>query len=120
MRIKLDENLPTVLWEWLKGQGHDAVRIHDERFTGTPDSELWPRILPERRLFITLDVAFGDLRVYPLGTHAGILLVRLSKQGPRAVTAAVQRVLMHLTPVEMQGSLIVVDDWRTRVRRPPV
>jgi hypothetical protein len=80
---------------------------------------LWPKILPERRFFITLDVGFGDLRVYPPGTHAGILLVRLSRQGPKAVTAAVQRVLMHLRPVEMEGCLIVVDDWRTRVRRPP-
>ena len=32
----------------------------------------------ERRLIVTLDRGFGDIRLYPPGTHAGVLVLRLS------------------------------------------
>ena len=119
MRIKLDENLPTVLRDWLVDQGHDALSVFDQGLTGLLDEELWVHVCHEGRLLITLDRDFADIRAYPLGTHRGILFLRLTRKGPKGVLAAVQRVCAEHPLEELGGCLVVADDWRTRVRRPP-
>jgi len=43
----------------------------------------------------------------------------LTGKGPNAVLMAVQRIFLKIPLEELSGALIVVDDWRTRIRRPP-
>lgn len=75
MRVKLDENLPSIV-----SHTSDKVDIHtavSENLGGKNDAELWQACVKEQRLLITQDLDFSDLRQFLPGTHPGIVLVRL-------------------------------------------
>ena len=41
------------------------------------------------RVLVSLDVGLGDIRAYPPGSHAGIVVLRLTDQSASAVSKAV-------------------------------
>jgi hypothetical protein len=67
---------------------------------------------------VTVDVGFGSL-VYLISIeHSGILLLRLPSELPTsAVNEILLRVLRNLSPEEITGSIIVVDQEKVRIRR---
>ncbi len=65
MKVKLDENVTYLAGALLTAAGHDVHTVQMEGLAGHPDAEVWSACLAERRLLITFDVGFGDLRVYP-------------------------------------------------------
>ncbi len=89
MRIKLDENLPQRLEPALVSLGHDVDTVAREGL---------PR--------------------FPPGSHAGILVSRLSDDRSQAVTERLRAVFAS-EPVEAWAAcLVVVTDHKVRVRRP--
>jgi hypothetical protein len=40
-RVKVDEDLPNEVAEFLRDAGCDALTVVEERLTGTPDRDLW-------------------------------------------------------------------------------
>src|SRR5712692_445797 len=95
-RFKVDENLPAEIAEFLNNRGYDAVTVADQGWSGLPDDLLRRRIHREVRWIVTADKAFGDVRHYPPGSHAGVLLLRSAEEGLddylRLATDAVDRV----------------------------
>jgi hypothetical protein len=79
--VKLDEDLPSDAAELLRGADNDVTTVLSEGLGGTKDSELWTVVQLEGRFFVTADKGFGDVRVYPPGSHAGILLLRPYRDG---------------------------------------
>ena len=77
MKIKLDENLPTILADDLTGLGYDCDTVMEEGLKGQSDSRVWDFAQRENRFLITQDLDFSDIRKFKPGSHAGILLVRL-------------------------------------------
>jgi predicted nuclease of predicted toxin-antitoxin system len=75
-RFKVDENLPHEIADLLNSRGHDAVTVADQGWSGLPDDVLWRRIQTEARWLATADKEFGDIRRYPSGSHAGVVLLR--------------------------------------------
>lgn len=118
MRLKVDENLPQSLAMALRALGYDVLTVYDEALQGRSDSEVWQAVVREQRFLITQDVEFGNLRKYPLGTHAGIMLLRL--QSPDRVR--VERIVTDLFRREAgghwQGALVVVSEHKVRVLTP--
>ncbi len=80
MRVKLDENMPGALIELLCFAGHDVTTAHDENLSGVNDLIVLRTAAQESRLLMTFDVGFGDIRSFPLGSHAGIVVFRLKDQ----------------------------------------
>lgn len=118
MKVKLDENLSRSHAGHPHARGHDALTVHDEGIAGCTDEQLWQRVLDEGRLLITLDLGFSDIRRFAPGTHPGILLLRPSSSGPRAVAFVLERVLAAVSPESLAGGLAVADEQHTRLRRP--
>lgn len=73
MKIKLDENIPSDL----KMAG-DVDTVEQEGLAGRDDATVWRAAQSEGRFLVTQDLDFSDLRRFQLGTHCGILLLRLS------------------------------------------
>jgi predicted nuclease of predicted toxin-antitoxin system len=76
MRFKVDENLPHEATDLLLSVGHDAMRVLDQRLGGTPDSDLYAICQQEGRVLMTLDLDFSNIRAYPPGESAGIIVLR--------------------------------------------
>ena len=119
MLLKLDENLGRSHAELLRHAGHQADRVYDESLSGATDSAVWERACAEGRFFITLDLDIADVRRYPPGSHAGILLLRARSRSRPAVLQVLQRVLSEQQLVDLSGCLAVADETHTRIRRPP-
>jgi predicted nuclease of predicted toxin-antitoxin system len=49
MKIKLDENLPLQVKAGLTAFGHDVHTTHEEKLTGSNDSQIWAAAQNERR-----------------------------------------------------------------------
>jgi predicted nuclease of predicted toxin-antitoxin system len=76
VRRKLDENLPHDLAAALGRRGHDVHTVADEHLAGESDPVVVAAATDEGRMLLTLDRGIGDLRRYPPGSHAGILVLR--------------------------------------------
>jgi hypothetical protein len=118
VKIKLDENLPDRLVSALGEFGHDVDTVYVERMNGRVDADVWNGAQTARRFFITQDLDFSDMRRYAPGTHAGLLLVRLTRPGRDALLARVSTLFQTEKVEDWAGCLVVVTDWKVRVKRP--
>jgi predicted nuclease of predicted toxin-antitoxin system len=118
VKIKLDENLPDRLVAFLTRLGHDVDTVYAERLTGRVDAEVWNGTQAAQRFFITQDLDFSDMRRYAPGTHAGLLLVRLTRPGRNALVQRVSQVFETEKVEDWKGCLVVVTERKVRVRRP--
>ena len=116
MKFKLDENLPTELVADLRTLGHEADTATDEGVAGASDSVVLAKARSEGRVLLTMDKGIADVRVYPPGSYAGIVLFRPSTSGRGAVQAFVRRHLPTLLQVDLAGRLLVVTEGTIRIR----
>lgn len=65
MKIKLDENLPAEPASLLETQHHDVHTVYGERLVGVDDKALFEAAVLEGRMFVTQDLDFSDVKVYP-------------------------------------------------------
>jgi predicted nuclease of predicted toxin-antitoxin system len=115
VRVKLDENLPDSVLSILGRAGHDVDTARAEGLRGAKDPALLAGATADGRLLLTLDRSLGDIRAYPPGTHAGIVVVRLKHQSPRAIRDAVERISVTVDFADLRGCVAV---WRRRPSRP--
>lgn len=80
MKVKLDENLPNELMSFLSSFNHDVDTVATENLCGAEDTTVLEAATREGRVFMTFDTDFADIRTYRSGTHAGIVVFRLSDQ----------------------------------------
>ncbi len=111
--------MPGALAAALNASGMDAIDARDVGLTGYPDVAVMTRAQSERRAVVTSDVGFGNIVAYPLGTHAGVVLVRLPEVLAPRIVALVVGALAALPADEVRGNLVVIDERRVRVRRSP-
>jgi predicted nuclease of predicted toxin-antitoxin system len=76
MKVKVDEDLPRALISMLQRVGYDATGVYEQGMGGWKDPALWEFVQAENRFIVTADKGFGDIRVYPPGTHHGVLVLR--------------------------------------------
>ncbi len=120
MKIKLDENLPFRLATALKELGHDVHTAYEERLAGHPDKEIWGATQKESRFLITQDLDFSDLRRFVLGSHHGILLVRLRAPNRRSLTIRIEELFQEENVSEWAGCFVVATERKTRVLKPEI
>lgn len=116
-KIKVDEDLPRHIVEVARERGHEATSVLGQGWQGTPDDALWPRIQAEGRWLITADKAFGDLRRFAPGAHAGVIVVRCAQQSRRNQLYLAAEVLDRIALDEAAGAVVVVTERGIRVRR---
>lgn len=89
MKFKLDENLPVSSAAILTNVGHDVDTVTDEGLVGAPDRDVVAAATAAGRILVSLDRGLGDIRAYPPGSHAGIVVLRLTDQSAASATKAV-------------------------------
>jgi predicted nuclease of predicted toxin-antitoxin system len=118
VKLKLDENLPHDLASDLAGRGHDVHTVHDEQLAGHSDPVVVRAAAGEGRMVLTLDRGVGDLRHYPPGSHAGVVVLRPTSQDPTTVIELVDRFLTTYALDDLVGCTTIVEPDRIRIRRP--
>jgi predicted nuclease of predicted toxin-antitoxin system len=117
VKIKLDENMLQALVHLLCSAGHDVSTVAEEDLSGEEDPLILEWATEEDRLLITFDVGFGDVRAYPMGSHAGVVVVfRLSDQRWAVLKSPVERLRASGLIDRLHQGLAVVDENRIRTR----
>ena len=116
MRVKLDENLPIQLKRLFTESGHDAATVVDEGLGGAPDAEIAAVCIAEERVLVTQDLDFSDIRTYPPGEYAGIVVFRLPSAARDAVLRVGAVLVERLRESSPEGQLWIVEDSRIRIR----
>jgi predicted nuclease of predicted toxin-antitoxin system len=118
VKFKLDENLPVSSARLLAKSGHDVDTVAAEGLTGAADPDLVAAAATEERVLITLDRGLGDLRAYPPGSHAGIVVLRLTDQSAPAVDDAITELANWAGLEVLAGAVAVLQRGMLRIRHP--
>jgi predicted nuclease of predicted toxin-antitoxin system len=119
-RFLIDENMSELLKAAIIAAGFDAEHVRDTALRGRPDQEIIDYATRHRRVLITHDLGIGDIRAYPPGSHAGVLLVRFPPEArPADEDAAVVAAIRTTPDIDLEGNLVVVDPNKVRIRRKP-
>lgn len=117
LAVKIDEDLPAQVSDVLQSAGHQAETIVGQGIGGAKDATVWEAVEVERRLLITADKGFGDIRLYPPGTHGGVLLLRPDEDGIDPLVDLLRRVLEGKGLEPLWGTVTVVTPRGVRIRR---
>ena len=80
MKFKIDESLPAEAADVLRRAGFIADTVGDEHLSGANDETVATTSRSDNRILVTLDLDFANIRAYPPGEHAGIIVLRLKHQ----------------------------------------
>lgn len=116
MRFKLDENLPREAEALFRSKGHEPETALDEALGGRPDEELLDACRREKRILVTLDLDFADIRLYPPASHAGIWILRPALQSVKMTLSAARGALALLDKEPAEQRLWIVENDRVRIR----
>ena len=116
MKVKLDENMPAALAELLRTGGHDVSTVREQGLSGADDATIIKKATVEGRVLITFDTDFGDVRAYPPGSHAGLVVFRVHDQRWAALREPAERLLSSGLIDRIQNGLAIVDESRIRAR----
>ncbi len=117
MRVKVDEDLPKQATQLLRERGFDALSVIEQGMGGFKDAPLWSAVQSEQRFMVTADKGFGDIRLFPPGTHAGILVLRPDEPGIRPLLELLEEVLAGYDLAELSGAVAVASPRSIRIRR---
>lgn len=116
MRFKTDENVPEEAAKLLADAGHDASTALQEQLGGEADPSIAQVCKREQLALITLDTGFGDIRRYPPGEYAGLVVLRLQRQDTPHILSVLRQLLAKFTQEQLAGRLWVVEEHRVRIR----
>ena len=103
---------------WLRAEGHDVTTVLDEGLGGEDDPPVLEAATDEDRILITFDLDFADVRQYPPGAHAGIVVFRLQDLRWSTLERPLKRLLDQGGLDDLATGLAVVDETRARYKRP--
>jgi predicted nuclease of predicted toxin-antitoxin system len=118
VKFKLDENMPTDLATMLRQEGHDITDVIEEGLAGEDDRPVLQEAARENRILVTFDLDFADIRTFPPGSHAGIVVFRLQDQRWCCLESPARRSLSETNLERLEKGLAIVDESRIRFKRP--
>ena len=120
MRFLADMGVSMRVVEWLRSTGHDVVHLREQGLHRLPDSEIFAKAQRERRVVLTFDLDFGEIVAATGVKTASVILFRLKNTRSQHVIGRLEAVLARSSADVERGAIVVVEDWRHRVRRLPL
>lgn len=117
--ILLDQNIPLMVAVWLREQrpSWHVDHVNELGFAGKPDEFLYRWAQDHKSIIVTFDEHFADARSHVLGSHHGVVRLRVWPTTVEATILVLSRLLEKVTERDWRGSLIIVDNQKIRVRK---
>ena len=116
MRLFCDQNIMVETVEFLRRLGHDVRGTRDVGLALAPDDDVLAFAIRENRILLTYNADFGDIRLFPVGTHAGIIRLRVNQQTAEFLHPILEDTLGQLADRDLSGRLVTVTKTAIRIR----
>lgn len=121
MRLLVDNPVSPLVAEALRRNGHDAVRVRDYGLEAANDPTIFERASRERRVIVTADTDFGLLLAKQHARQPSVILLHHSfPHRPSEQARIILHNLPELADALEQGSIVVLEDRRIRIRALPI
>lgn len=120
MKLLIDECILGKTTKLLKKEGFLIVTIQELGKSSASNGTVINIANKENAVIITNDLDFGNLILYPLGSHPGIIVLRPRLDTAEAINdvhKVLMRLLNDLKPADIEKSLIIVDRNKYRIRK---
>jgi len=121
MKFLVDNPVSPLVADVLRRDGHDAIHVLDYGLQAAPDDVIFARASQEGRIVVTSDTDFGLLAARMKIERPSIVLLHHSfPHRPSEQARILTRNLAQLSTALEQGSLVVLERRRIRIRLLPI
>ena len=119
LTVLLDQNVPRAIAQWLNTQRPQWTIYHtsDVELSGRADEEVFAWAQTRQAVIVTFDEDFADQQSFPIGSHAGIIRLRVWPTTVEETQQALARLLAEISDTELAHALVIVDREAIRIRR---
>jgi predicted nuclease of predicted toxin-antitoxin system len=117
--ILLDQNVPIGALAFVRHlrPQWEVFHVREVGLAGQSDEAVFLWAQARSAAIITFDEDFSDARMYPLGTHFGIVRLRVWPTTVEKTCEALARLLESVADGDWLGGLAIIDENRIRIRR---
>lgn len=117
-RFLVDEDMPRSTRHALRENGFEAFDVRDLGLRGKSDAEVFNHAQREGLVLLTGDWGFGNILMFPVGSHHGIVIAHFPNEISTAdLNNKITVELRKLSANDFPGSLIIFEPGKTRMRR---
>lgn len=119
LRILFDQNIPPSVCGFVRKRkpSWEVRHVNDVGLQGATDDTIFHWAQSDGSIVITFDEDFADARMYPAGSHAGVVRLRVWPTTVENTETALMRLFDSVAEEDLLGSLVIVDQAKIRVRR---
>jgi len=113
----LDQNIPYPVKAWLAQHlpGIQVSHAFDMKLSRATDQELFSTAQSLPAIIITYDEDFADQRLFPVGSHHGVVRLRVEPTTVEVTTDALERLFRDFSVTELRHNLTIIESDRIRV-----
>jgi len=117
MRFLLDAGVPRTIQNFLETLGFDALRLSQTKLWNATDEKVFSWAQKENRIIVTRDKGFGDIRSYPPGKHAGIIIIKDPNLSAAKIAEIFRSAWAEMKRADFERNLIIIDRKKVRLRK---
>lgn len=115
MRFLADECFFVATIKDLRSAGYQVDTIVERGLSGLPDEEIIALCKKEGRILLTFDSDFGNIFHFPIGSHPGIILIKIKPITVEDSTPAILSFLKRNKPDIFNKALTIITKTKIRI-----
>ncbi|GAI44358.1 unnamed protein product [marine sediment metagenome] len=120
MRFLVDMALSPKAVNFLQDMGHEAIRANELGMAKSKDREILEYAAENDMVVVTTDLDFGDILAHIRYKKPSVIIFRLKDPSLDRVNSLLSFSLPRIKDFLDRGSIVVIEDYRIRVRELPV